>query len=276
MYARKLSLRKFIVAMLVVATFGCLQPMTNAQAQSMWVHNGNGWWYQNADGSYPANVWQQIDGQYYYFNGSGYMVSNCWIGNYYLGGNGAMLKNTTTPDGYQVDENGKWIPTSGWKKNGTGWWYQNADGSYPVSAWQQIDGQYYYFNGSGYMVSNCWIGNYYLGGNGAMLKNTTTPDGYQVDENGKWIPAETNYGGGATWGSSSDSEAHVSTGSGAGAFNPSDPAYLHADGKIIGNVKSRIYHWPGSRSYKRVSMANAEFFDSADDAEAAGYRAARR
>ena len=188
MYARKLSLHKFIVAMLVVATFGCLQPMTNAQAQSMWVHNGNGWWYQNADGSYPANVWQQIDGQYYYFNGSGYMVSNCWIGNYYLGGNGAMLKNTTTPDGYQVDENGK------------------------------------------------------------------------------WIPAETNYGGGATWGS----------GSGAGAFNPSDPAYLHADGKIIGNIKSRIYHWPGSRSYKRVSMANAEFFDSAADAEAAGYRAAMR
>ncbi len=264
MYARKLSLHKFIVAMLVVATFGCLQPMTNAQAQSMWVHNGNGWWYQNADGSYPVSAWQQIDGQYYYFNGSGYMVSNCWIGNYYLGGNGAMLKNTTTPDGYQVDENGKWIPTSGWKKNGAGWWYQNADGSYPVSAWQQIDGQYYYFNGSGYMVSNCWIGNYYLGGNGAMLKNTTTPDGYQVDENGKWIPAEMNYGGGATWGSSS----------GAGAFNPSDPAYLHADGKIIGNVKSRIYHWPGSRSYKRVSMANAEFFDSTADAEAAGYRAA--
>ena len=220
MYARKLSLRKLIVAMLVVTTFGCLQLMTNAQ--SMWVHNG------------------------------------------------------------------------------TGWWYQNADGSYPASAWQQIDDQYYYFNGSGYMVSNCWIGNYYLGANGAMLKNTTTPDDYQVDENGKWIPAETHYGGGATWGSSSDSKAHVSSGSssdskahvssgsssdskahvssgsGAGAFNPSDPAYLHADGKIIGNVKSHIYHWPGSRSYKRVSMANAEFFDSAADAEAAGYRAARR
>lgn len=64
---------------------------------------------------------------------------------------------------------------SGWKLDSTGWWYQNADGSYPKSTWQQIDGKYYYFNEIGY-----------------MLANTTTPDGYQVDANGVWIQTENN------------------------------------------------------------------------------------
>lgn len=65
------------------------------------------------------------------------------------------------------------IPTeteSSWKQDSTGWWYQNADGSYPKSVWQQIDGKYYYFNDAGY-----------------MLADTTTPDGYQVDVNGVWV-----------------------------------------------------------------------------------------
>jgi glucan-binding YG repeat protein len=62
------------------------------------------------------------------------------------------------------------IFSSGWKQDNIGWWYQNVDGSYPKSAWQLIDGKYYYFNEVGYMLSN-----------------TTTPDGYQVDFNGVWI-----------------------------------------------------------------------------------------
>ncbi|WP_312502933.1 hypothetical protein [Lacrimispora sp.] len=60
--------------------------------------------------------------------------------------------------------------TSGWKQDSIGWWYQNADGSYPKSAWQLINGKYYYFNGDGYMLSN-----------------TTTPDGYKVNSSGAWI-----------------------------------------------------------------------------------------
>lgn len=59
---------------------------------------------------------------------------------------------------------------AGWKQDSIGWWYQNADGSYPKSAWQQIGDKYYYFNEAGY-----------------MLADTTTPDGYQVDVNGAWV-----------------------------------------------------------------------------------------
>lgn len=60
--------------------------------------------------------------------------------------------------------------SSGWKQDNIGWWYQNADGSYPQSVWQEIVGKWYYFDKVGYMLSN-----------------TTTPDGYQVDVNGVWI-----------------------------------------------------------------------------------------
>ena len=61
----------------------------------------------------------------------------------------------------------------GWQKNSTGWWYQNADGSYPANKWQQIDNVWYYFDERGYMKSNTWYkhsdGNwYYLLPNGAM------------------------------------------------------------------------------------------------------------
>jgi hypothetical protein len=60
--------------------------------------------------------------------------------------------------------------TSDWKQDSVGWWYQNTDGSYSKSIWQLINGNYYYFNERGYMLSN-----------------TTTPDGYQVDADGVWI-----------------------------------------------------------------------------------------
>ena len=36
------------------------------------------WWYRNADGSYPANSWQQIGGKWYFFDAQGYMVTG-WV-----------------------------------------------------------------------------------------------------------------------------------------------------------------------------------------------------
>lgn len=63
---------------------------------------------------------------------------------------------------------------------------------------------------------------------------------------------------------------------GGGYKNPSDPAYLYANGRIIGNSNSMIYHLPSGKSYKKVSMKNAAFFNSAQEAQAAGYRQAKR
>jgi len=74
-----------------------------------------------------------------------------------------------------------------WKSDNKGYWYQNNDNSYPVLSWQEIDGKWYYFGSDGYMAASQWVGNYYVGSDGAMLINTTTPDGYQVNATGAWV-----------------------------------------------------------------------------------------
>lgn len=47
-----------------------------------------------------------------------------------------------------------------------------------------------------------------------------------------------------------------------------------SDGKIIGNKNSKVYHLPGCSSYSRVSEKNQVKFDSAAEAEKAGYKLA--
>lgn len=74
-----------------------------------------------------------------------------------------------------------------WSSDEKGWWYRNADKSYPVSNWQYINDKWYYFNESGYMMTG-WVNWktkwYYCGDDGAMVTNTTTPDGYHVGSDG--------------------------------------------------------------------------------------------
>ncbi len=45
--------------------------------------------------------------------------------------------------------------------------------------------------------------------------------------------------------------------------------------KIVGNKRSRVYHPAGSKEGARVSLRNRVLFDSAEEAEKAGYRQAR-
>ncbi|MDR3780590.1 MAG: hypothetical protein Q3Y15_06535 [Candidatus Copromonas sp.] len=72
-----------------------------------------------------------------------------------------------------------------WKRNNVGWWYQESTGAYPTSRWSNIGEKWYYFDNVGYMVHDKWIGDYYLGSDGAMLTSTVTPDGYRVDASEK-------------------------------------------------------------------------------------------
>ncbi len=68
-----------------------------------------------------------------------------------------------------------------WKQDTTGWWYQNADGSYPRDNWFQdpSDGRWYFFDTNGYMMTG-WIrwngGLYYCDAQG-------TPSGAMVTGN---------------------------------------------------------------------------------------------
>lgn len=80
----------------------------------------------------------------------------------------------------------------GWKRNDKGWWYVNADGSYPTSKWQKINDVWYYFDENGYMLANKWVKHtdgkwYYLGESGAMATDhfiKGVNGWYYVDKNG--------------------------------------------------------------------------------------------
>ena len=106
-----------------------------------WRQDGSLWWYENDDGTYPANGFYVIRGDEYYFDVNGYMASsrwlhingdrwvyatpsgalakNCWVGNYYFDDEGIMMTSTWTPDGYYVDADGRWDSSKG-RQGGSG------------------------------------------------------------------------------------------------------------------------------------------------------------
>ncbi len=65
-----------------------------------------------------------------------------------------------------------WV-TPGWQQDAFGWRVLNPDGSYVVNSWYQSP------------ESGMW---YYMGADGYMLTNTSTPDGLWVNEDGVRVP----------------------------------------------------------------------------------------
>ena len=101
-------IKKLLCSVSAVAVSAFLAvPVMAADAQ--WKRNDKGWWYEEANGAYPTNQWKLINNKWYYFDNIGYMLENRWVGNYYVGADGAMLVSTSTPDGYYVDATGKWV-----------------------------------------------------------------------------------------------------------------------------------------------------------------------
>ena len=78
-----------------------------------WIKAPHGTWWKNPDGTWPANRWMMIQDKWYLFDANGYRVEDKWVlwnGAYYrLDKDGAMYQNTTTPDGFKVDNNGVWV-----------------------------------------------------------------------------------------------------------------------------------------------------------------------
>ncbi len=147
-------------------------------------------YYVGNDGAYYRSRWFKHKGKDYYVDGNGHVVKNAWIGSYYLGEDGAMLTNTFTPDGYYVDADGLWSPSK-WIQSGSYWRYRHSDGTYTtndfeningqtyyfdasgymVTGWKQIGSDWYYFNSAGVMVKDAWVGNYYFESDGKMATN---------------------------------------------------------------------------------------------------------
>ena len=138
-----------------------------------WVDNGryyvgnNGAWVKDA----KKSGWKKEGTVWYYLDDKGTLVKNKWIGNYWLGSDGKMAVNTWVDNGrYYVDGNGAWVKDakkSGWKKEGTVW---------------------YYLDDKGTPVKNKWIGNYWLGSDGKMVTDSWVDNGrYYVGNNGAWV-----------------------------------------------------------------------------------------
>ena len=110
-----------------------------------WVQDEKGWWYKSADGSYPKNSWgyEAYNGKsyWYYFLDSGYMATG-------------------------------WVDVNGSKY----YLFPNSDGwkGRMLTGWQWIDGNCYYLDSQGQ-------------NEGALYRNTTTPDGFTVDSEGRWV-----------------------------------------------------------------------------------------
>jgi len=77
---------------------------------SFWVRNKDGQWIYSLNGELIAG-WKLINNKWYFMSNNGIMQRG-WVqtnGNwYYLLNNGEMAASTVTPDGYKVDQNGKW------------------------------------------------------------------------------------------------------------------------------------------------------------------------
>ena len=110
-----------------------------------WIQDEKGWWYKRPDGSYPKNSWgyEAYNGKsyWYYFLDSGYMATG-------------------------------WVEVNGSKY----YLFPNSDGwkGRMLTGWQWIDGNCYYLDPQGQ-------------NEGALYRNTTTPDGFTVDSEGRWI-----------------------------------------------------------------------------------------
>ena len=81
---------KYGIKLALAAAVFCMA-MPFASFAGTWKSDANGMWYQFDDGTYPKGRWAWID-----TDNDGMAES------FYFDSNGYVLRNTTTPDGYQV------------------------------------------------------------------------------------------------------------------------------------------------------------------------------
>lgn len=94
---RKMNMKKNTMKTAAAAAVFCMALSFPAFAGT-WKSDAKGRWYQFDDGSYPKNQWVWID-----------MDNDGMSESFYFDANGYVLRNTTTPDGYQVNGIGAWI-----------------------------------------------------------------------------------------------------------------------------------------------------------------------
>jgi glucan-binding YG repeat protein len=144
------------------------------------VSGGTKWQFKKTDGTVAKDTWIKTGDKWYHFDNNGYAQTG-WV--------------QDQGKWYHCDPNSCAMDTGLYHDNTDSHdYYMNTDGSM-ATGWVTINGKQYYFNPNPVAatytydpVTQTWIWN---GVNalpyGAMLKNTSTPDGHQVDETGARI-----------------------------------------------------------------------------------------
>lgn len=125
-----------------------------------------------AQGGAMASGWKRIDGDWYWFGGSGKALER-W--------------NRYENELYYLDPDTH-IMATGLRAIGDAVFYFDEGGAM-ASGWRLLDGQWHYFTAGGAMARGGWMqidgGWYWFGEDGVMAADTTV-DGYYVNKDGLW------------------------------------------------------------------------------------------
>lgn len=162
--------------------------------QAGWHKSAYGnWWYQAPDstGEYAVG-WNEIEGEWYYFNQRGILLYNQWKkwNNrwFYLTDSGVAAKNWKKIAGIWYYFNKENQMEIGWIQDKEQWYYLDVDGSMKTG-WLQYKDQWYYFAPSGAMKTG-WVKDketwYYMDSTGIMKTGEIEVAGhhYYLEESG--------------------------------------------------------------------------------------------
>ena len=143
-----------------------------------WRNDSKGWWFKNADGSYPKDCMTKLGGHLYCFDKNGYMISSTWkevdgqwyrfnrdgaaaeywqnvngkwyyfsydyvmVYNYFIYVSDTAPSGKTTTKIYHFDSDG--VMQTGWKNISGRWYYFDNSGAF-TSGWKNVSGKWYYF-----------------------------------------------------------------------------------------------------------------------------------
>ena len=138
-----------------------------------WVKEGSTWYYYE-NGALARNKWISST---YWVGADGKMATSSWVdgGRYYVGANGAWVKDAKKPE----------VKKNGWVKEGNTWYYYE-NGTLARNKWAGN----YWLGADGKMATSSWVdsGRYYVGANGAWVKDAKKPEALKpVEKKQGWI-----------------------------------------------------------------------------------------
>ncbi|XZJ82822.1 M14 family zinc carboxypeptidase [Clostridium perfringens] len=150
--------------------------------KSGWQEIEGNWYYFNSNGNMKTG-WEEINGYWYYFNNDGIMQTG-WqeLGGkwYYFRPDGNMRVGWEQINGYWYYFGSDGSMQTGWQEVGGIWYYFRPDGNMKTG-WEEIKGYWYYFNGDGVMqtgwqeIGGVW---YYFRPDGNMRIGWEEINGY--------------------------------------------------------------------------------------------------